>query len=518
MLSYVVVNAEDMNWTLSDDGTLTISGTEMPDYLYSSSAPYLGLPYSTPWDYQRSNIKKVVIESGMTNIGMNAFRFCDNLTSIIIPNSVKSIGEYAFLNCSKLSSVNIPNSVITIGYEAFHNCVSLSSIVIPNSVTTIGDRAFYQCSALNSIILSKSLTSIGAALFGECPNLTSVIIPNSATSIGEYAFHNCSQLTSVTIGNSLINIESNSFLGCSNIKEIYLWNAVPPVVAENALSALNYTHTKVFVPEGSGDAYKYADGWKNFVNIYEMSFSPVLSEAEPITVSDGAPTVTKGYYKENTVTYVREGAAISKDNYASFCLPFAVDPADAQFKAVYVPVGIALYNTETNTLRVGFYKAKDIIPAGTPFLARLAVDDKVEIKNALPVNYDANTPAIKTKTIRTFDFYERSGIMSENDSYSITFSGSYKKASPANACTFNTDGSAGPSASVSPFRAYISLSKNATNAKIIASFEDEIETTGIKELLITNDKSPVCDLNGRIVNENVQKSGIYIKNGKKYIK
>lgn len=57
-----------------------------------------------------------------------------------------------------------------------------------------------------------------------------------------------------------------------------------------------------------------------------------------------------------------------------------------------------------------------------------------------------------------------------------------------------------------------------TNAKIIASFEDEIETTGIKELLITNDKSPVYDLNGRIVNENVQKSGIYIKNGKKYIK
>ena len=73
MLSYVVVNAEDMNWTLSDDGTLTISGTEMPDYLYSSSAPYLGLPYSTPWDYQRSNIKKVVIESGMTNIGMKTF-------------------------------------------------------------------------------------------------------------------------------------------------------------------------------------------------------------------------------------------------------------------------------------------------------------------------------------------------------------------------------------------------------------------------------------------------------------
>ena len=249
-----------------------------------------------------------------------------------------------------------------------------------------------------------------------------------------------------------------------------------------------------------------------------MTYSPVLSAAEPITVSDGAPTVIKGYYKENTVTYVRENAAISKDNYASFCLPFAVDPADAQFKAVYVPVGIALYNTETNTLRIGFYKSEDIIPAGTPFLAKLAVDDKVEIKNALPVNYDSNEPIVKTKVIRTFDFYEHSGIMSENDNYSINFTGTYKKISPANACTFNTDGSAGPSAYVSPFRAYVALNKNATNAKIIASFGENAETTGIKEFQMTNYKSPVHDLNGRMVNENSLKAGIYIKNGKKYIK
>ena len=362
------------------------------------------------------------------------------------------------------------------------------------------------------------MTNIGAALLGECQNLTSIIIPNSATSIGEHAFHNCSQLASVTIGNSLTNIDPNAFLGCSNIREIYSWNAVPPIVADDALSSLNYTHTKVFVPEDAGDAYKYAPEWKNFVNIYEMEYSPIHSEAEPITISDSKPTVTKGYYKEKSVTYVREGAAISKDNYASFCLPFAVDPADAQFKAVYVPVGIALYNTETNTLRIGFYKSNEIIPAGTPFLARLAVDDKVEIKNALPVNYDSNEPVVKTKAIRTFDFYEHSGIMSENDNYSISFTGTYKKISPANACTFNTDGSAGPSANVSPFRAYVALTKNSTNAKIVFSFDEDAETTGIDKLRITNYELPVYDLNGRKVNGRVLKSGIYIKNGKKYVK
>jgi hypothetical protein len=150
-------------------------------------------------------------------------------------------------------------------------------------------------------------------------------------------------------------------------------------------------------------------------------------------------------------------------------------------------------------------------------LARLAVDDKVEIKNALPVNYDSNEPVVKTKVIRTFDFYEHSGIMSENDKYSINFTGTYKKISPANACTFNTDGSAGPSASVSPFRAYVALTKNSTNAKVVFSFDEDSETTGISQLQMSNDKSPVYDLNGRRVSENSLEPGMYIKNGKKVI-
>lgn len=480
----------DVSCSLSDDGTLTISGTDMPNY-------NVGYNGNAPWHSQREEIKKIVIKKGVTNIGDYAFFDCVNLKSITIPNTVTSIGKYAFESCLSFTTISIPNSVTSIGIEAFAYCKSLSSITIPNSVTSIGYWTFYECSAL-----------------------TSISIPNSVTTIGECAFANCYSLTSVTIGNSVTSIDKYAFKYCFNIRELYSWNILPPKCTPgyNPFENMNTKHVKVFVPEGTADAYKYSEGWYNLVNFYEMEYSPVLSEVEPITVSDGSPTVKKGYYKENTLTYLREGAAISKDNYASFCLPFAVDPSDAQFKAVYVPVGIALYNTETNTLRIGFYKSNEIIPTGTPFLAKLAVDDKVEIKNALPVNYDSNEPAVKAKVIRTFDFYEHSGIMSENDNYSINFTGTYKKISPANACTFNIDGSAGPSANVFPFRAYVALTKNNTNAKIIASFDEDAETTGIKELLISNDKSPVYDLNGRVVNENTQKSGIYIKDGKKYVK
>lgn len=113
IFAFVSVHAE-ITWSISDDGTLTISGTNMPNYRYGSSYP---------WSSQREKIRKVEIKEGVTNIGDRAFLDCLYLTSITIPNSVASIGFEAFYNCSNLTSVTIPNSVTSIGVEAFYNCI-----------------------------------------------------------------------------------------------------------------------------------------------------------------------------------------------------------------------------------------------------------------------------------------------------------------------------------------------------------------------------------------------------------
>ena len=58
-----------------------------------------------------------------------------------------------------------------------------------------------------------------------------------------------------------------------------------------------------------------------------------------------------------------------------------------------------------------------------------------------------------------------------------------------------------------------------TNGRIV-KIDSQIHDINkqIEEIQMTNDKSPVHDLNGRMVNANTLKAGIYIKNGKKYIK
>ena len=100
--------SDTINATLSSDGVLTISGSgEMPDYTERKLAPWNG-----------ENIKKVIVEKGIT-----------------------VIGNYAFYNMPSITEVELVEGLIEIGLSAFTN-TSLKIVTIPASVTDIGTDAF----------------------------------------------------------------------------------------------------------------------------------------------------------------------------------------------------------------------------------------------------------------------------------------------------------------------------------------------------------------------------------------
>ena len=49
-----------------------------------------------PWYSNRGKINSIVIEDGVTSIGIYAFCGCNRLSSVTIGNSVTSIGSSAF--------------------------------------------------------------------------------------------------------------------------------------------------------------------------------------------------------------------------------------------------------------------------------------------------------------------------------------------------------------------------------------------------------------------------------------
>ena len=257
-----------------------------------------------------TGLTSFIIPNSITAIGYGAFSHCNALTSITIPNSVTSIGECAFEECSGLTSVTIGNNVTSIGSSAFSGCKSLTSITIPNSVTSIGGGAFRNCTGLSSIIVQSentiydsrdncnaiietttntliegcksstipnSVTSIGNGAFAICSGLTSITIPNSVTSLGSSAFSFCTSLTSVTIGSGVTSIEYYAFHECSSLTSIHCKSKTPPSLKVDWFNGRyyyvfddnTYTSAKLYVPQGSVEAYKSAEGWKKFQNIVE---------------------------------------------------------------------------------------------------------------------------------------------------------------------------------------------------------------------------------------------------------
>ena len=204
-----------------------------------------------------------IIPSSVTSIGQRAFFGCINLTSIVIPEGVTSIGSEAFNNCSSLTSIEIPESVSSIGQRAFYRCKGLISIEIPKGVTSISNGVFWGCWSLTSIEIPDSVTSIGEAAFGSCSSLTSIVIPESVTSIGSSTFSGCASLTSIVIPEGVTSIGDLAFSSCGLLTSITCLATNPPTLGVHAFDRVN---ASVYVPAASVEAYKAADGWKDYAD------------------------------------------------------------------------------------------------------------------------------------------------------------------------------------------------------------------------------------------------------------
>ena len=117
---------ENLKWTLSETGILTVSGTgEMP--IYSEL-------YPAPWYSHRNDIRVIVVEEGITTIGNRAFRGLEHVVSVTLPSTLKTIGNYAFLNCTQLKMVSFSEGLETIKEGAFESCESLMAIRLPETL------------------------------------------------------------------------------------------------------------------------------------------------------------------------------------------------------------------------------------------------------------------------------------------------------------------------------------------------------------------------------------------------
>ena len=207
---------KSLNWILSEDGTLRITGTGNMDE-------------DPTWP--KEQIVKVVVGKGATSISAKAFMDCTNLTTISLPETLRTIGTCAFYGCSNLDGVTLPSSLTAIGTSAFAECTALTSVAIPSGVKTVDMETFKNCKSLTEVSIQGKVTEIGRGAFEDCTNLESILLPSSLKTLGDCAFQNCKSLKSVTIPNGVTSIGFQTFMGCSSLTEVSIQGKVTEIGA-----------------------------------------------------------------------------------------------------------------------------------------------------------------------------------------------------------------------------------------------------------------------------------------------
>ena len=262
--------------------TLTISGTgAMPDFNFPEGnlAPWwnyeaLGMLTSFGSFKLEGELKKVVIQDGVTNVSNYALFFLPAATQITLPESVMSIGRYGIALCSKLTGMSIPKAVTaigdfglagnsftavslpdglqTLGRGAFDACASLSGMTLPaaitavpdkcfndctklltvdykGEVTAIGERAFEGCKSLVTAPIPETVTELGASAFNGCVALTDVTLPAGVTAVPDACFQDCTALADMKLPGTVTSVGHNAFTGCKALKDVRCYGAPPTV-------------------------------------------------------------------------------------------------------------------------------------------------------------------------------------------------------------------------------------------------------------------------------------------------
>ena len=171
----------NLTWTLTEDGTLTISGTgDMAEFTYDEDTG----TYNIPWDDYAGQITSVVVCEGVTSIAAHAFANCGYITSAVLEEGIVSIGDYAFCGYNNLSSLTLSDGLQTIGNSAFFGCM-IESVELPDSLISMGTTAF-ACTRLKSVVVPAGVTSIGNGLFYGSSYLEYVIFEGSAPDVVQY--------------------------------------------------------------------------------------------------------------------------------------------------------------------------------------------------------------------------------------------------------------------------------------------------------------------------------------------
>ena len=215
--SAIVHSITHSNLTTIDLGTTTVKDFNQSTFTWDDvNLQTITLPLTTvdaegkmtvpeyalnaPLFNSNSQITKVIIPEGYTNIGDNAFynnNYTHNLNvtfTVTLPSTLKEIGTSAFQGALQMTDVILPEGLKTIGKQAFKGCKNLTDPKFPSTLKEILSEAYSGIDNIKNIKFNEGIEFIGNSAFfcdhevKECQK--TITFPSSLKYTGPGAFFN----------------------------------------------------------------------------------------------------------------------------------------------------------------------------------------------------------------------------------------------------------------------------------------------------------------------------------------
>lgn len=294
---------ENLKWTFTDDGTLTISGKGEMQHAEGNSVYAWG--GENP-QVKRNDIKKVVVQEGVTSLAEYICWDFANLQEVTLPKSLTKLGKECFKHCTALKSITLPDDITLIEESAFEECSALETVTFPKNLKEVSAKAFYSCKLKKVDLSQTQVETIGMGAFAHNDQCKEVYLPKTLKTFegeDEGAFSSCGVKKAV----------------CSAVEPPKTISGVYDFVADKKKTD-PVTWVDIFtgfdddfvleVPAGSEEKYKSADGWKNVANKIATGIRSVKASQGKVGVYDITGKRYMNHTDAQTVNTLQRGIYI----------------------------------------------------------------------------------------------------------------------------------------------------------------------------------------------------------------
>lgn len=294
---------DNLKWTFTDDGTLIISGKGEMQHAEGNSVYAWG--GENP-QVKRNDIKKVVVQEGVTSLAEYICWDFANLQEVTLPKSLTKLGKECFKHCTALKSITLPDDITLIEESAFEECSALETVTFPKNLKEVSAKAFYSCKLKKVDLSQTQVETIGMGAFAHNDQCKEVYLPKTLKTFegeDEGAFSSCGVKKAV----------------CSAVEPPKTISGVYDFVADKKKTD-PVTWVDIFtgfdddfvleVPAGSEEKYKSADGWKNVANKIATGIRCVKASQGKVGVYDITGKRYMNHTDAQTVNTLQRGIYI----------------------------------------------------------------------------------------------------------------------------------------------------------------------------------------------------------------